>query len=166
MEKAELMAAQGKIVVMSALSGSFQRKPFNDVLDLIPKAEKIKYLNAICKICSGPAAFSMRTVLDDRVELIGGEDSYIPVCRECFNFKTRQQEAESVRTQLEVIKFKGDTAEETTEDDSLLVVHKTPGSKGTPGQAGADSSLSSIEKCGSNNTSPLQQEGEFSMISD
>jgi len=129
-EKAELMAAHGKIVIMSALSGTFQRKPFADVLDLIPKAEKIKYLNAICKICSGPAAFSMRTVLDDRVELIGGEDVYIPVCRECFNFKTRQQETESVRNQLEVVKFKGD---ETTEEDSLLIVHKTPGSKGTPG---------------------------------
>lgn len=130
MEKAELMAANGKIVIMSALSGTFQRKPFSDVLDLIPKAEKIKYLNAICKICSGSAAFSMRTVLDDRVELIGGEDAYIPVCRECFNFKTRQQETESVRNQLEVVKFKGD---ETTEEDSLLIVHKTPGSKGTPG---------------------------------
>lgn len=161
------MASQGKIVIMSALSGSFQRKPFNNVLDLIPKAEKIKYLNAICKVCSAPAAFSMRTVLDDRVELIGGEDAYIPVCRECFNFKTRQQEAESVRSQLEVVKFKGDQ-EDTTEEDSLLIVHRSPaaGNKGTPGQAQNDSSLSSIEKCGSNNTSPLQQEGEFSLLSD
>jgi thymidine kinase len=88
-EMAEKMAQHGKIVIMSLLSGTFLRQPFNDVLELIPKAEKVKFLNAICKICSASAAFSLRTTVDSRVELIGGSDLYIPVCRECFNFKTQ-----------------------------------------------------------------------------
>lgn len=73
---------------MSVLSGTSFRKPFNDVLDLIPKCEKIKQLNAICKVCQSIASFTLRTTVDDRVELIGGGDYYMPVCRECFIFKT------------------------------------------------------------------------------
>ena len=74
----------------AALCGTSFRKPFNDVLDLVPKCEKIKQLNAICKICYYKASFSLRTCVDDNVELIGGEDLYMPVCRECFIFKTMQ----------------------------------------------------------------------------
>ena len=133
---------------MSALSGTSFRKPFNDILDLIPKCEKIKQLNAICKICSSTASFTLRTTVDDRVELIGGTDMYMPVCRECFNFKTQQQEQEKMRKQntIEVVKYRGDE----DEDDNLLVIsNKTP-SKGTPGMAEQDSLVSSIEKSGSN----------------
>lgn len=39
---AETAANLGKIVIISALSGTFERKPFKDVLDLIPKCEKVK----------------------------------------------------------------------------------------------------------------------------
>lgn len=85
---AENAASKGKVVIISALSGTFLRKPFNDVLDLIPKCEKIKQLQAICKICNAPACFTLRTTVDDRVEVIGGGEMYMPVCRECFNFKT------------------------------------------------------------------------------
>ena len=87
---AENAALCGKIVIMSVLGGTSFRKPFNDVLDLVPKCEKIKQLNAICKICYYKASFSLRTCVDDNVELIGGEDLYMPVCRECFIFKTMQ----------------------------------------------------------------------------
>jgi hypothetical protein len=116
---------------MSVLSGTSFRKPFNDVLDLIPKCEKVKQLQAICKICSYPASFTLRTTASEEIELIGGGDLYMPVCRECFNFKTQQQEKRERANQLEVIKFKDDAGEE----DSLLVVKKTP-SKNTPGQPG------------------------------
>ncbi len=44
---------------------------------------------------------------------------YMPVCRECFNFKTQQQEQDKLNRQdsVEVVKFRGDEADE----DSLLV---------------------------------------------
>jgi hypothetical protein len=60
---------------------------------------------------------------------------------------------------IEVIKFRGDDGSE----DSLLVVNKTP-SRGTPGMPQNDSSMSSIEKSGSNNSSPIQ--ADFSVIID
>lgn len=78
-------------MVISALSGTFEQKPFNNVLDLVPKCEKLKQLHAICKICYGVAPYSLRIAgLDAGDELIGGGDMYMPVCRECYVFKTKQ----------------------------------------------------------------------------
>lgn len=86
-----MAATAGKIVVISALSGTFEQKPFNSVLDLVPKCEKIKQLHAICKICYGIAPYSLRIAKHDAGdELIGSHDMYMPVCRECFVFKTKQ----------------------------------------------------------------------------
>jgi hypothetical protein len=42
-------------------------------------------------MCAENASFTLRTAKSKEQELIGGEDDYIPVCRECFNFMTRQQ---------------------------------------------------------------------------
>lgn len=39
--KAEEMAEAGKIVAISALGGTYLRQPFNGILDLVPKCEKI-----------------------------------------------------------------------------------------------------------------------------
>lgn len=47
----EMAAHSGKIVIISALGGTYQREGFNSILDLLPKAEKIKQLHAICKLC-------------------------------------------------------------------------------------------------------------------
>jgi hypothetical protein len=48
-------------------------------------------LNAICKFCGEKAAFTLRTCLSTEIELVGGSEDYVPTCRECFNFKTKQQ---------------------------------------------------------------------------
>lgn len=81
----EEAANKGKIVIVSALDGTFQRKPFGAVLDLVPKAEVVSKLTAVCMICFRDAAFSKRIVqCGSEVEVIGGTDKYISVCRECF----------------------------------------------------------------------------------
>mmetsp|Transcript_22998 Transcript_22998/g.17442 ORF Transcript_22998/g.17442 Transcript_22998/m.17442 type:complete len:157 (+) Transcript_22998:255-725(+) len=81
----EEAANSGKIVIISALDGTFQRTGFPSILELIPLAEKVKKLQAICKKCSQNASFTFRTVQSTEVKLIGGESMYIPLCRECFN---------------------------------------------------------------------------------
>lgn len=78
------MANMGKIVIVSALDGTFQRKPFNDVLCLIPRAEIVIKLTAVCMVCNEDAHFSKRIVEAGEVEVIGGADKYIAVCRDCF----------------------------------------------------------------------------------
>ena len=46
-EFCERMANQGKIVVVSALDGTFQRQPFGRVLELVPLAEHVSKLSAV-----------------------------------------------------------------------------------------------------------------------
>ena len=88
---AEQMANMGKFVVIAALDGTFQRKPFGDILSLIPLAEDVTKLKAVCMSCFGDAAFSKRITMNDgeKVEVIGGADKYMAVCRGCYNSDVR-----------------------------------------------------------------------------
>jgi thymidine kinase len=79
------MANKGKIVIIACLDGTFQRKPFGDVLQLIPMAEKVTKLSAVCMVCKKKASFTRRLGSETQVELIGGSDMYISVCRQCFS---------------------------------------------------------------------------------
>lgn len=56
------MANKHKIVIVAALDGTFERKPFGNILNLIPKAEKVLKLNAVCVYCTKEAAFTKRVV--------------------------------------------------------------------------------------------------------
>lgn len=47
---------------MAGLDGTFQRKPFGSILELIPIAEKVMKLSAVCMYCSKDAPFTLRTV--------------------------------------------------------------------------------------------------------
>ena len=84
-EVCDALANSGKIVVVSALDGTFERQPFNNILNLIPMAESVQKITAVCKVCFRDAHFSKRITADKRVEVIGGADMYIPVCRDCFH---------------------------------------------------------------------------------
>lgn len=44
----EMMANEGKIVIIAALDATYERKGFNAIPNLIAKAEKVKKFNAIC----------------------------------------------------------------------------------------------------------------------
>lgn len=76
---------------MSALNGTWQKKGWENILELIPLCEKVKKLSAICKICSMSAHFTFRTCSGNSQEMIGGSDIYMPLCRECYNEKSKQQ---------------------------------------------------------------------------
>lgn len=81
----KLADKKGKIVIVSALDGTFKRKPFGNVLDLIPLAENVAKLHAICSICCDEAPFSKRIGLETEIEVIGGSEKYEARCRKCFN---------------------------------------------------------------------------------
>jgi len=83
-EFCESMANAGKMVVVAALDGTFQKKPFGRVLELIPFSEQVTKLNAVCMMCYKDAPFSRRIGSETQVELIGGADKYIACCRICF----------------------------------------------------------------------------------
>eukprot|EP00009_Paramoeba_aestuarina_P000749 CAMPEP_0201509038 /NCGR_PEP_ID=MMETSP0161_2-20130828/2205_1 /ASSEMBLY_ACC=CAM_ASM_000251 /TAXON_ID=180227 /ORGANISM="Neoparamoeba aestuarina, Strain SoJaBio B1-5/56/2" /LENGTH=188 /DNA_ID=CAMNT_0047903871 /DNA_START=293 /DNA_END=859 /DNA_ORIENTATION=- len=80
----EQMANEGKTVIVAALSSTFQRKPFGDIPLLTASADTIDHLTAVCMLCCEPAPFSLRTTKETEVEVIGGQDKYISVCRQCY----------------------------------------------------------------------------------
>lgn len=83
----EKWANEGKTVIVAALDGDFKRTPFGAVLGLVPIAEDVTKLSAVCHGCGGDAAFTARAgaVATDEVELIGGSDlGYSASCRACF----------------------------------------------------------------------------------
>jgi len=83
-EISEKLANDGKIVIIAALDGTFQRKAFGRVHELISIAETVTKLSAVCILCGEDAAFTQRTVESQQIELIGGQEMYRPVCRRCF----------------------------------------------------------------------------------
>ena len=76
----------GKHVIAGGLDGDFRRQPFGDVLRLIPHAESVVKLSALCKRCCDgtPANFTMRTTADQSQTVVGSADVYEAVCRKHF----------------------------------------------------------------------------------
>ena len=76
-----------KVVYVIGLDGDYLRKPFGDICRLIPHAENIKKLSALCLLCNDgtEASFTKRIVQNENLELVGSDDSYIAVCRKHYN---------------------------------------------------------------------------------
>lgn len=73
-----------KSVILAGLDAdSFQRK-FGELLDCIPMACEVTKLSALCMRCNNgtPGPFTKRIVDNKELELIGGSDMYIAVCRD------------------------------------------------------------------------------------
>ena len=68
-------------VVVAGLSGDYRRKPFGKILELIPKADKVTFLTALCD-CGAPAPFTKR--ISDETNLISVQSIYKPKCGVCF----------------------------------------------------------------------------------
>ncbi|XP_072339694.1 thymidine kinase, cytosolic [Scyliorhinus torazame] len=83
-EFAEEMANRGKTVIVAALDGTFQRKAFGNILNLVPLAESVVKLSAVCTKCYGEAAYTKRLGAEQEVEVIGGTDMYRATCRSCY----------------------------------------------------------------------------------
>lgn len=84
----EIMADNRKIVLVAALDGTYQRTGFGNILNLVPLAESVEKLTAVCMSCFKEAAFTRRTGQETEVEVIGGCEKYMSVCRECYKLKT------------------------------------------------------------------------------
>ncbi|XP_053489931.1 thymidine kinase, cytosolic isoform X1 [Ictalurus furcatus] len=83
-EFCEAMANMGKTIIVAALDGTFQRKPFGNILNLVPLAESVVKLNAVCMQCFKEASYTKRLGAEQEVEVIGGADKYQAVCRVCY----------------------------------------------------------------------------------
>jgi thymidine kinase len=73
-------------IVVAGLSGNSDRQPFGDMLRLIPHAEEVDYLTALCSVCQDgtPAIFSKFIGNEQKIMHIGGAESFVPVCRKHY----------------------------------------------------------------------------------
>jgi thymidine kinase len=76
-----------KNVYICGLNSDFKRNKFGNWLDLELISDNIVMLHSFCSHCKKrPAIFSHRVKQEtDVVEVIGGAEAYIPVCRKCYN---------------------------------------------------------------------------------
>ncbi|GFT45675.1 thymidine kinase, cytosolic [Nephila pilipes] len=87
---AEEIANNGKIVIVAALDGTYQRKGFSDILHLVPLAESVLKLTSVCMICYEDASYTKRIGNETQLEVIGGTDKYMAVCRSCYSASSQQ----------------------------------------------------------------------------
>ena len=91
LEFCDKAADMGKIVIVAALDADFKRRPFGRVCELVPMAESVVKLTAVCGICKcAEASFTKRLGNEKAVEIIGGADMYKPCCRACYNKGTEE----------------------------------------------------------------------------
>ena len=61
------MANNGKLVVIAALDGTYQRQGFGNILQLVPLAESIVKLTAVCNTCFEEASYTKRKTSETAV---------------------------------------------------------------------------------------------------
>lgn len=72
-----------KHIILACLDGTFERKPFQQVVQLIPFSDDVIKLKTLCAICNNgtPAAFSKRITSERDILVVGGTEAYTGVCR-------------------------------------------------------------------------------------
>lgn len=79
------LADQGKRVIVAGLDMDFKGIPFGPIPALCAIAEDVTKVHAICVRCGALAHFSHRIVADGRRVLLGEQQEYEPLCRDCYN---------------------------------------------------------------------------------
>jgi len=77
-----LLIIYKKKIYISCLDGDYKQEPFHEsrLFDLIPYATSVKKLTAKCSDCNNSAPFTKRLIISNEQILVGGSDSYKPVC--------------------------------------------------------------------------------------
>jgi len=81
------LADNGVRVIIAGLDMDYTGKPFGPMPALLAIAEYITKVHAICMDCGDLAHISHRIVDNKSQVMVGEKESYIPLCRSCFNKK-------------------------------------------------------------------------------
>jgi thymidine kinase len=79
------LANRGIRVIIAGLDMDYLGKPFGPLPGLLAIAEYVTKVHAICMNCGNLANYSHRTVSNSARILLGEQESYVPLCRACFN---------------------------------------------------------------------------------
>lgn len=79
------LADMGIRVIVAGLDLDYLGKPFGPIPNLLATAEYVTKVHAICMRCGSLAYVSHRTIINDKLVVLGETDSYEPLCRDCYN---------------------------------------------------------------------------------
>ncbi|MGP4079390.1 thymidine kinase [Pseudalkalibacillus sp. R45] len=88
-EVIQLLANNGKRVIVAGLDQDFRAEPFGQVPEIMALAESVTKLHAVCLVCGSPASRTQRLIdgkpasYNDPIILVGASESYEPRCRHC-----------------------------------------------------------------------------------
>lgn len=97
-EFCEVMANEGKRVIVAGLDQDFRGEPFKPMDELLAKAEFVDKFNAICMVCGSPASKTQRLVngepafYDDPIIMVGASEAYEARCRKHHVVRIRENE--------------------------------------------------------------------------
>jgi thymidine kinase len=77
-----------KKIIVSGLDGDFERKAFmnGDILNLIPEADSVIKLTALCSHCrDGTEAHFTGRLSSSKQQVMIGTSDYVALCRKCHN---------------------------------------------------------------------------------
>jgi thymidine kinase len=84
-----VLADQGKRVIVAGLDNNFRGEPFGPVPALMAQADMVDKLHAICVVCGAPATRTQRLIdgqpasYDDPIIMVGAKEAYEARCRRC-----------------------------------------------------------------------------------
>ena len=80
-----------KHVVCVGLDGDAERKPFGEILSLIPLCDNVEKIKSLCVECGDgtPALFSHRFHKSEAQIQVGAENTYAPLCRKHYLEKNK-----------------------------------------------------------------------------
>lgn len=82
--------ASEKRVIACGLNLNFKAEPFPNTMHLAARADKVRYLSAVCVVCGQEASRTQRLIggrpapKDSPVIVVGGKEIYEPRCRSCY----------------------------------------------------------------------------------
>jgi thymidine kinase len=74
-------------IIVGGLDGDYKREPIGQILELIPHCDNFMKFNSLCKMCNDgtPAIFTHRKIASQEQVLVGGSETYEPLCRTHYN---------------------------------------------------------------------------------
>ena len=82
--------ADTKRVIACGLNLNFRAEPFPTTMELAARADRVRYLSAVCVVCGQEATRTQRLIggkpapRDSPTIVVGGKEMYEPRCRSCY----------------------------------------------------------------------------------
>jgi len=82
--------AYSKRVIACGLNLNFKAEPFDTTMMLAARADRVRYLSAVCVVCGQEATRTQRLIAgkpapkNSPVIVVGGKELYEPRCRTCY----------------------------------------------------------------------------------